>query len=41
MMGACVIGLVSVAFLRETAGVSLRGTSIPGEEEQTPEPVRA
>ncbi|MFC9519084.1 MFS transporter [Nocardiaceae bacterium NPDC056970] len=41
MMGACVIGLISVAFLRETAGVSLRGTSIPGEEETTPEPARA
>ncbi|WP_305093447.1 MFS transporter [Prescottella sp. R16] len=37
MMGACVVGLVSVAFLKETAGVSLRGTSIPGEE---PAPAR-
>lgn len=40
MMGACVIGLVSVAFLRETAGVSLRGTAIPGEDAD-PEPAPA
>ncbi|HRO30656.1 MULTISPECIES: MFS transporter [Micrococcaceae] len=30
MMGACVIGLIAVRFMRETAGVSLRGTEIPG-----------
>ncbi len=30
MMGACVIGLIAVRFMRETAGASLRGTEIPG-----------
>jgi len=30
MMVACVIGMVAVLFLRETAGVSLRGAGIPG-----------
>ncbi|MFM9376844.1 MFS transporter [Gordonia sp. VNK21] len=29
MMGACVIGMVALAFLKETAGASLRGTEIP------------
>lgn len=31
LMGACVIGMVALSFLRETAGVSIRGTDIPGE----------
>lgn len=31
LMGACVIGMVALLFLRETAGCSIRGTSIPGE----------
>ena len=31
MMIACAIGMVSMIFLRETAGCSLRGTEIPGE----------
>ncbi|MEU5842077.1 MFS transporter [Rhodococcus sp. NPDC047139] len=30
MMGACVIGLVSLYFVAETAGASLRGRGIPG-----------
>lgn len=38
MMIACVIGMVAVYFLRETAGMSIRGTEIPGKE---PEPVKA
>ncbi|WP_301546845.1 MFS transporter [Gordonia sp. X0973] len=29
MMGACVIGMVALCFLRETAGVSIRGTKTP------------
>ncbi|GAB08495.1 proline/betaine transporter [Gordonia araii NBRC 100433] len=29
MMGACVIGMIAVYFLRETAGVSIRGTKTP------------
>ncbi|MGX1809415.1 MFS transporter [Nocardia sp. NPDC055321] len=32
MVGASLIGLVAVAFLRETAGCSLRGTEIPEAE---------
>ncbi|WP_024794937.1 MFS transporter [Tomitella biformata] len=36
MMGACVIGMVSLLFLRETAGVSLRGIEVPGEKGLTP-----
>ncbi|MDG3015245.1 MFS transporter [Speluncibacter jeojiensis] len=32
MMIACAIGMVSMLFLRETAGVSIRGTEIPGHE---------
>ncbi|WP_051139542.1 MFS transporter [Gordonia hirsuta] len=32
LMGACLIGMVALAFLRETAGCSLRGTAIPGED---------
>ncbi|QDQ98697.1 MFS transporter [Tomitella fengzijianii] len=38
MMIACVIGMVAVHFLRETAGCSIRGTGIPGA---APEPVAA
>ncbi|MBB4137871.1 MFS transporter [Gordonia humi] len=33
MMGACVVGMVALYFLRETAGASLRGTRTPGQEE--------
>ncbi|MEE1621302.1 MFS transporter [Zafaria sp. Z1313] len=33
MMGACVIGLVAVKFMPETAGASLRGTEIPDAAE--------
>lgn len=29
MMGACAIGMVALAFLKETAGCSIRGTAIP------------
>ncbi|ROZ98350.1 MFS transporter [Gordonia sp. OPL2] len=32
MMGACAIGMVAMVFLKETAGVSLRGTEIPSKE---------
>ncbi|WP_328858984.1 MFS transporter [Williamsia herbipolensis] len=32
MMIACAIGMVALLFLRETAGCSIRGTEIPGEE---------
>ncbi len=31
MMAACLVGAVSVVFLTETAGKSLRGTHLPGE----------
>jgi len=33
MMGACLIGMVAMLFVVETAGCSLRGTEIPGTEE--------
>ncbi len=41
VMAACLIGLVSVRFLRETAGMSIRGTVIPGEpvDEHDTDPV--
>lgn len=32
MMAACVVGMVALKFLTETAGVSIRGTETPGEE---------
>ncbi|MDY6810705.1 MAG: MFS transporter, partial [Actinomycetota bacterium] len=32
MMAACAIGMVAVYFLKETAGVSIRGTEIPSKE---------
>ncbi|MFW0797269.1 MFS transporter [Gordonia sp. CPCC 205515] len=32
MMGACAIGMLALAFLKETAGCSLRGTEIPSKE---------
>ncbi|MFW0787722.1 MFS transporter [Gordonia sp. CPCC 206044] len=32
MMGACAIGMVALLFLKETAGVSIRGTEIPSKE---------
>jgi MFS transporter, MHS family, proline/betaine transporter len=42
MMGACVIGLIAVRFMRETAGASLRGTEIPGAgKAPVPAPARA
>lgn len=31
MMGACLIGMIALVFLKETAGCSLRGTGIPGQ----------
>ena len=39
MMGACVIGMVAVWFLTETAGVSLRGDEVPGEADDNQSPV--
>jgi len=30
MMGACVVGMIALVFLRETAGRSIRGTQTPG-----------
>jgi MHS family proline/betaine transporter-like MFS transporter len=30
MMAACLIGMVAVRFMVETAGASLRGTQVPG-----------
>ncbi|HEY4613985.1 MAG TPA: MFS transporter [Citricoccus sp.] len=41
MMGACLVGLVAVRFMRETAGVSLRGTELPGSAPGAAAPVRA
>jgi MFS transporter, MHS family, proline/betaine transporter len=38
MMASCVVGLVSVRFLIETAGHSLRGTATPGLSVETPRP---
>ena len=38
LMGACVIGMIALHFLRETAGYSIRGTDIPGEVESTEAP---
>ncbi|MDL9938557.1 MFS transporter [Gordonia sp. ABSL1-1] len=32
MMIACVIGMIAVCFLKETAGASIRGTDIPSQE---------
>lgn len=32
MMGACAIGMVALAYLKETVGVSIRGTEIPSKE---------
>ncbi len=37
LMGACLIGMVSLHFLRETAGVSIRGIETPGEDHTTNE----
>ena len=31
MMASCVVGMVALRFLTETAGQSLRGTAVPGE----------
>jgi MHS family proline/betaine transporter-like MFS transporter len=33
LMGAAVIGLAGIVFMRETAGRSLRGTQLPGEND--------
>src|SRR5690606_13173146 len=30
MMGACVVGMIALRFMPETAGSSLRGTALPG-----------
>ena len=30
MMGACVVGLIALLFVAETAGASLRGRAVPG-----------
>ncbi|PXW35551.1 UNVERIFIED_CONTAM: MHS family proline/betaine transporter-like MFS transporter [Williamsia faeni] len=32
MMLACVVGMIALPFLKETAGCSIRGTGVPGEE---------
>ncbi|GAA4395465.1 MFS transporter [Tsukamurella soli] len=32
MMGACVIGLIAMPFLKETKGCSIRGTEVPGPD---------
>ena len=37
MMAACLVGAVSVFFLTETAGKSLRGTHLPGDAHRKPE----
>ena len=34
MMGACVIGMIAMLFVKETAGASLHGTEIPESEPQ-------
>ena len=39
MMGACVIGMIAVSFLTETACVSLRGDEVPGEGEDNQSPI--
>lgn len=41
MVGASLIGLVAWSFLRETAGTSLRGTTVPDADSPVMEPVRA
>lgn len=43
MMGACVIGMIALLFLKETAGASIRGTEIPSldNDPDPKEPVRA
>jgi MHS family proline/betaine transporter-like MFS transporter len=33
MMAACVVGAVALLFLIESAGESLRGTHVPGEDD--------
>lgn len=37
MMGACAIGLVAVLLTRETKGVAINGTEVPGSEESLAE----
>jgi MHS family proline/betaine transporter-like MFS transporter len=37
MIGACLIGLVSVFFMVETKGCSIRGTEVPGTPESIEE----
>ncbi len=34
MVGACVVGLLALAFMTETKGASLRGTGIPGAQQR-------
>jgi MHS family proline/betaine transporter-like MFS transporter len=34
MMVGCVIGLIAIRFMRETAGASLRGTELPETKSQ-------
>ena len=36
MMGACLVGLVALRFLTETAGVPIAGTAIPGVDDEAP-----
>jgi MHS family proline/betaine transporter-like MFS transporter len=36
MMTACAVGAVSIGFLAETAGKSLRGTQVPGRKHKEP-----
>jgi MHS family proline/betaine transporter-like MFS transporter len=36
MMGSCLIGMVALVFLIETAGQSLRGMQVPGTSQSQP-----
>jgi MHS family proline/betaine transporter-like MFS transporter len=36
MMGACVIGIIGLLFVPETARASIRGTGIPGVDTECP-----
>jgi MHS family proline/betaine transporter-like MFS transporter len=33
LIGAGIVGLIGIAFMRETAGRSLRGSQLPGEND--------
>lgn len=37
MMGACVVGFIALIFVRETKGIALNGTEVPGTEESLAE----